>query len=72
MKKTKEQLIGNYQIEMEDSQEQMVALLVEEINGKAEDFYEYEKNIANVKLQDVKDLAKKVKEKYSFFALVPG
>ena len=71
LKETKEQLIGNYQIEMEDSQEQMVALLVEEINGKAEDFYEYEKNITNVKLQDVKELAKKTTEKNSFFALIP-
>ncbi|MBI2043486.1 insulinase family protein [Candidatus Pacearchaeota archaeon] len=71
LKETKEQIIGNYQIEMEDSQEQMVALLACEINGRAEDFYEYEKNIMNVKLNDVKELAKKALEKNSFFALVP-
>ena len=71
LKTTKEQIIGNCQIDMEDSQEQMVALLTFEINGNAEDFYEYEKNIENVKLQDVRDLAKKATEKNSFFALVP-
>jgi len=68
----KEQIIGNYRISMEDSQSQMVNLLMSEINGKAEDYYEFEKNIKDVKLEDVKEIAKKVKEKnYSFFALVP-
>ncbi|MEK6842347.1 MAG: pitrilysin family protein, partial [Nanoarchaeota archaeon] len=71
LKETKEQIIGNCQIDMEDSQEQMVSLLTCEINGKAEDYYEYEKNIMNVKLNDVKELAKKALEKNSFFALVP-
>ena len=71
LKETKEQIIGNCQIEMEDSQDQMVSLLSYEINGRAEDFYEYEKNILSVKLDDVKELAKKALEKNSFFALVP-
>ncbi len=65
----KEQMIGNYQISMEDSQNQMVNLLLSEIDGNAEEFYEFEKNISDVKLEDVKDLAK-IKN-YSFFALVP-
>jgi len=65
----KEQLIGNYHISMEDSQTQMVNLLLHEISGNAKDFYEFEKNILDVKLADVKDLAKI--NKYSFFALVP-
>ncbi len=65
----KEQMIGNYQISMEDSQMQMVNLVYYEVNGKAEDFYNYEKNINDVKLDDVKKLAK-IKN-YSFFALVP-
>ena len=65
----KEQLIGNYQISMEDSQVQMVNLLVHEIIGDAKDFYEFEKRISEVKLEDVKDLAR-IKD-YSFFALVP-
>ena len=71
MNQTKEQLIGNYQISMEDSQTQMINLLVSEIQGDAKDFYEYEKNISKVKLKDVKELAKKTIKEYSFFALVP-
>jgi predicted Zn-dependent peptidase len=68
----KEQLIGNYQISMEDSQTQMVNLLSYEIDGDAREFYEFEKKIKEVKLKDVKELASKVKGKnYSFFALVP-
>jgi len=71
-KQVKEQLIGNYQISMEDSQVQMVHLLMHEIDGNAKEFYEFEKNISSVKLEDVKELAGKVKGKnYSFFALVP-
>jgi len=66
---TKEQLIGNYYIDMEDSQAQLVNLLMDEIDGNAQEFYNYEKNIRSVKLKDVKELAK-IKN-YSFFALVP-
>ena len=67
----KEQIIGNYQISTEDSQHQMVNLLLHEINGNAKDFYNFEKNILNVKLKDVKELAKKPIRKHSFFALIP-
>ncbi len=67
----KKQIIGNYHLEMEDSQTQMMNLLFSEIDGDAKEFYEYEKNIMDVKLGDVKELAKKAKEKYSFFALIP-
>jgi len=69
LKQVKEQLIGNYYISMEDSQSQMLNLLLHEIDGNAEEFYEFEKNIKAVKLEDVKKLAKM--KKYSFFALVP-
>jgi len=65
----KTQIIGNYQISMEDSQAQMVGLLLSESDGNAEKFYEFEKNISEVKLKDVKDLAK-IKH-YSFFVLEP-
>lgn len=67
----KKQIIGNYHISMEDSQSQMNSLLLHEINGNAKTFYEIEKNISEVELEDVKELAKKAIEKYSFFALVP-
>jgi len=68
----KQQLIGHYKISMEDSQNQLIELLASEVHGKAEDFYEFEENINNVKLKDVKEMASKIKEgNYSFFALVP-
>jgi len=47
-------------------------LLVSEIEGDASKFYDFEKNISKVKLNEVKNLASTVKGKnYSFFALVP-
>lgn len=68
----KEQLIGQYQINMEDSQIQMINLLMDEMDSSAKKFYEYEEKIRGVKLEDVKRLAEKVaKGDYSFFALVP-
>ncbi|MDZ4226765.1 MAG: pitrilysin family protein, partial [Candidatus Pacearchaeota archaeon] len=66
---TKNQLIGNYRISMENSESQMNQLILSEIDGKVEEFYEFEKNIRAVKLKDVRKLAKI--KKYSFFALVP-
>src|SRR3989338_2594090 len=69
LSQVKEQMIGNYQISMEDSQNQMVNLLMHEVDRNAKDAYEFEKNIRNVKLHDVKNLAKI--KKHSFFALVP-
>jgi predicted Zn-dependent peptidase len=72
LNQVKDQLIGNHQIGMEDSQDQMVGLMYCELIGDAEDVYNFEENIRNVKLKDVKELASKVKGKdYSFFALVP-
>lgn len=67
----KEQLIGNYKISMEDSQQQMVNLLAYELHGDAKEFYNFEKEVLKVKLRDVKKLASNVKGDYSFFALVP-
>ncbi|MCF7910111.1 insulinase family protein [Candidatus Pacearchaeota archaeon] len=72
LESVKKMLIGNYKISMEDSQEQLVNLISYEINGNAENFYDFEKNISEVKLEDVKELSKKVAEgNYSFFALIP-
>ena len=69
LEQVKKQMVGNYQISMEDSQNQMVNLLLHEIDGDAKEFYDFEKNIRAVKLEDVKNLAKI--KKYSFFALIP-
>lgn len=67
----KEQIIGNYFISQEDSQGQMVNLLMNEIDEDVKNFYEFEKNIKAVKLQDVKEIAKSALKKFSFLALVP-
>ncbi len=69
LNQVKEQLIGNYHISMEDSQMQLINLLLYELDGNAKEFYDFEKNISEVKLKDVKELAE-IKD-YSFFALVP-
>lgn len=69
LNQVKEQIIGNYHISQEDSQMQMINLLMHEIDGDAREFYDFEKNIRDVKLQDVKELAKI--KKYSSFALIP-
>jgi len=69
MNEVKKQIIGNYKISMEDSQGVMVELLLHEVDGNAEEFYELEKKISEVKLKDVKDLAK-IKD-YSLFTLMP-
>ncbi|MGD9276653.1 MAG: pitrilysin family protein [Candidatus Pacearchaeota archaeon] len=71
LEEVKTQIIGQYKISMEDSQSQMVNLLASEVNGRAEEFYEFEENIKNVKLEDVRKIAKSAIEKFSFFALVP-
>ncbi|VVB83488.1 Insulinase (Peptidase family M16) [uncultured archaeon] len=65
----KEQLIGNYNISMEDSQLQLINLLLNEIDGNAKEFYKFEKKIRSVKLNDVKKMAQL--KKYSFLALIP-
>jgi predicted Zn-dependent peptidase len=71
VKQIKEQLIGNYQISMEDSQQQMINLLAYELHGDAKEFYNFEKEIGKVKLADVKKLALNAKNNHSFFSLVP-
>jgi predicted Zn-dependent peptidase len=71
LNEVKEQMVGNYRIGMEDSQAQMVNLLSYEIDGDAEEFYEFGKKISEVKLENVKELAKNAQDKFSFFALVP-
>ena len=41
------------------------------MNGNAKEFYDFEEKIRKVKLNDVKELAKKAAKNYSFFALIP-
>ncbi len=67
--RVKEQIIGNYFLSMEDSQSQMEHLLFYESEGNVEDYYNYDKFISEVRLEDVKTLAG-IKE-YALFELVP-
>jgi len=71
LSQVKEQVIGQDKLASEDSQIQMARLLLNEINGNAKDLYSFEKKIKEIKLRDVKSLAKSVVEKHSFFALIP-
>ena len=65
----KEKLIGSRKISSEESDYVMSELLFEELRGNAEEYYKYEDRIRNVKLNDVKRLAKI--KKYSTAVLVP-
>ena len=65
----KVQLIGNRHIASEGCDEVAVELLFEEIIGDAKDYYDYEKRINAVILEDIKELAKK--EDFSTFIIGP-
>lgn len=67
----KEQLIGKYDISLEDSVHQMNHLLFFEVNSRAEDFYDFKKNIKSVRLEDVREIARNSLKKHSFLELVP-
>lgn len=58
LEEAKEQCIGNWQLDMEDSEKTATAIIFQEIAGKAEDFYEYDEKISDVKLKDIKAIAK--------------
>jgi predicted Zn-dependent peptidase len=67
-----EQIVGNYFISSEDSQEQLIHLLSSEIDvGNAKAFYDFEKNIRKVNLEDVKKLALFASKNFSFYVLEP-
>lgn len=65
----KQQIIGAYEVEEEDSRNTAFKLILEELCGDASRYYEFEKKIQAVKLNDVKELSK-LKD-YSYIALVP-
>jgi predicted Zn-dependent peptidase len=69
LNQTKEQILGNYYLSREDSQNHLFNLLSYELDGNSKDFYKFEENIKKIKVKDVKKLSKI--KKYSFFALIP-
>jgi len=50
----------------------MVNLIISEVEGDAQSFYDFEKNIQAVKLGDVQDLARQALKSHSFFCLLPS
>lgn len=72
LKESKERLIGLKKVSSEEGVNVMNELLFEEVStGKAEDYYEFEKEINKVELGNVKLLAKNIVKKYSTAAIVP-
>ncbi len=69
LNQVKEQIIGNYLLSQEDSHNIMINMLDHEIKGDAKEADKFVDKIKNIKLRDVKELAR-IKD-YSFFALVP-
>jgi len=63
------QVVGNRRVESEGSSETAVNLIMEELTGDAEDYYNYEKRINEVSLDDIKKLAG-ISE-YASFSLGP-
>jgi len=71
LEEAKERLIGLRKITKEESVNVMNALMTNELSGKAEDYYLHEEKIKEVRLDEVKKLAKELLKKYSTAAIVP-
>lgn len=71
LEEIKEQLIGQRKISTEESTNVMNELLMSELSGKAEDYYEHEKRIKAATLKQVKAIAIELVKKYSIAAIVP-
>lgn len=69
LNEAKVQVVGNRKVESEGSSETAVDLIMEEVSGKAEDYYEYEAKIGAVTLEDIRELAKKTD--FASFSLGP-
>jgi predicted Zn-dependent peptidase len=65
----KEQTIGNQDVDTEDSSSAALNLVLEEVSGKAEDYYKFKEKINNVSLDDIKKISQ-IKD-YSYFILTP-
>ena len=69
---TKQRLIGIRKIASEESMNVMNNLIFEEIStGKSEDYYKYDEKINDVKLEQVKSLAKELIKNYSTAIVCP-
>ena len=69
LKVAKVQIVGNRKVEAEGSDETAVNLIMEEVAGDARDYYDYEKRVGEVTLDDVRKLAEKTE--FASFSLGP-
>ncbi len=58
LEETKEQCIGHWQLDLEDSEKTATTLTFQEIADRAENVYNYPEKISEVSLEDVKNIAK--------------
>ncbi len=65
----KVRVLGMRQVESEGSNDTAVELSMEEFSGKAEDYYEFEKFVNEVTLEDLKKLASN--QEHAFFSVGP-
>lgn len=65
----KQQVIGNFEVSMEDSSQVALDLVTKEVNGQAEDYYKYVEKIKKVSMKEIKKLAE-IKD-YSYYVLSP-
>ena len=63
------QVVGNRKVESEGSSETAVGLIMEEISGNVEDYYDYEAKIGAVSLDEIRELAGKTE--FASFSLGP-
>ena len=71
LEEAKERLIGLKKVRSEESVNVMNSLMLDELVGDARDYYEWDKKINAVKLEDVKKIAKMLVKDYSTAAIVP-
>jgi predicted Zn-dependent peptidase len=71
LEESKEMLIGLREVGSEESINTMTSLLFSEMSVGAEEYYKNEEKIGKVTLGQVKELARKLKEKHSLAAVLP-
>ncbi len=71
LKEAKDRVIGLRHVAKEDSSKVMNELMLNEIIGEAEDYYKHDDRIREVRLEDVKRLARELIREYSSAVILP-
>lgn len=71
LSEAKERVVGLRKVTSEESSKVMPELLFYELGSRAEEYYKHEEKIRAVKLEDVKKLAKQMRERHSFAIILP-